>query len=69
MEPLISMAELRSILERGLETGKWSTAQFNKKAREPVLPSREFLEKHPEFLDMTFRDMEAFRLHHHGRVV
>ena len=66
MEPLVSMAELRSILERGLVTGKWSIAQFNKTAKEPVLPSREFLEEHPQFLDMTFRDMTAFRNHHHN---
>jgi hypothetical protein len=31
-----------------------------------VLPSREFLEEHPQFLDMTFRDMTAFRNHHHN---
>lgn len=66
MEPLISLTELQSILERGLVTGKWSIAQFNKKGREPVLPSREFLEANPQFLDMAFRDMEAFRKHHHG---
>lgn len=69
MEPLMTMAELRSILERGLATGKWSIAQFNKKGREPVLPSREFLEEHPEFLDMNFRDMDAFRRCHHNGIL
>lgn len=64
MEPLISHAELRGILERGLATGKWSVMQFNKKAREVVLPSKEFLEQHPQFRDMDLRDMEAFRKHH-----
>lgn len=69
MEPLMTMAELRLILERGLVTGKWSIAQFNKKAREPVFPSREFLEQHPEFLDMNLRDMDAFRRCHHTAIL
>ena len=41
----MTMAQLRTILERGLITGKWSIQQFNKKAREPVRPGREFLEE------------------------
>jgi hypothetical protein len=61
MEPLISGIELREILERGLVTGLWSIGQFNKTAREPTLPSKEFLEAHPEFLDIDFRDMGAYR--------
>lgn len=64
MEPLISMAELRGILERGLLTGKWSVLQFNKGGRDVVLPSREFLDQHPEFQNMEFRDMDSFRKHH-----
>jgi hypothetical protein len=60
MEPLISKHELRSILESGLCSGKWSTLQFNKGILDPVMPSREFLEKHPAFLDMAFRDLEAY---------
>ncbi len=65
MQPLISHAELRGILEHGLLTGKWSVLQFNKKARDVVLPSKQFLEEHPEFQDMELRDMEAFRRHHY----
>jgi hypothetical protein len=61
----MTMAQLRTILERGLITGKWSIQQFNKKAREPVLPGREFLEENPKFLDMSFRDMDAFRNSNH----
>ena len=64
MEPLISKGELRSILERGLLTGKWSVLQFNKKGRDVVLPSKDFLDKNPQFQDMDFRDMDAFRRHH-----
>ena len=29
MEPLMTLSELRGILERGLITGKWSVLQFN----------------------------------------
>jgi hypothetical protein len=65
MQPLISHSELRGILEHGLLTGKWSVLQFNKKARDVVLPSKQFLEEHPEFQDMELRDMEAFRRHHY----
>ena len=65
MEPLISNHELRSILESGLRSGKWSTLQFNKGAVDPILPGREFLENHPQFLDMGFRDLEAYRQLNH----
>lgn len=61
MEPLISKGELVSILERGLLTGKWSVLQFNKGGPDVVLPSKEFLEQHPQFTDMQFRDLAAFR--------
>jgi hypothetical protein len=64
MEPLINATELQGILERGLLTGKWSTLQFNKKGRDVILPSPEFLAQHPQFQEMDFRDMEAFRKHH-----
>jgi len=65
MEPLISKHELRSILESGLRSGKWSTLQFNKGTVDPILPSREFLENHPQFLDMDFRDLETYRKLNH----
>jgi hypothetical protein len=64
MEPLMTLSELRGILERGLITGKWSVLQFNKSGRDVVLPTREFLAQHPEFEDMEFRDMDAFRKVH-----
>ena len=66
MQPLIDAHELRGILERGLEGGLWSIAQFNAKAANPVLPSKEFLEQHPKFLDMDYRDMTAFNSRHHN---
>lgn len=64
MEPLFSKHELQGILERGLVTGKWSTLQFNKKGWDVILPSPAFLAEHPQFQDMDFRDMAAFRKHH-----
>ena len=64
MEPLIGRDELRGILEHGLKTGKWSVLDFNKKGRDVVLPSFKFLEEHPQFKVMEFRDMDAFRKHH-----
>jgi hypothetical protein len=67
MEPLINKAQLRSILERGLLTGKWSVMQFNINAREPILPSRDFLEEHSEFMEMNYRDMEAYHRTHHRK--
>jgi hypothetical protein len=69
MQPLISNHELRGILERGLAGGLWSINQFNRTAREPTLPSREFLEEHPEFLDPAFRDMDAYRKSGHRFVL
>jgi hypothetical protein len=64
MDPLMTLSELRGILERGLVTGKWSVLQFNKSGRDVVLPTKEFLAQHPQFEDMEFRDMAAFRKHH-----
>jgi hypothetical protein len=61
MQPLITNLELRDILERGLASGLWSINQFNRTAREPTLPSKEFLEEHPQFLDPGFRDMDAYQ--------
>jgi len=61
VQRLISGIELREILERGLVSGLWSINQFNKNAQDPTLPSKEFLESHPQFLDMNLRDMTAFK--------
>lgn len=66
MEPLINAHELIGILERGLEGGLWSIAQFNAKSPNPILPRKEFLEEHPQFLDMNYRDMNAFNSRHHN---
>ena len=60
MEPLIDKSQLRSILERGLITGKWSITQFNRGTLDATFPSREFLEANPDFLDMDFRDLGAY---------
>jgi hypothetical protein len=65
MEPLMTRAQLRSILEHGLITGKWSIIQFNKGVIDVVLPSKEFLEDNPVFLDMDYRDVDAFKSHGH----
>ncbi|BAQ94434.1 hypothetical protein HOQ56_gp09 [uncultured phage_MedDCM-OCT-S38-C3] len=67
LEPLMGEDEMRRILERGLVTGKWSIVQFNKNAKDPVLPSREFLEKNPKFLSPAFRDLEAYSTAGHWR--
>lgn len=64
MEPLISLDELRGILERGLLSGLWSTLQFNRGGRDVVLPSKEFLEQHPQFQDMEYRDLATYRKLH-----
>jgi hypothetical protein len=64
MDPLMTLSELRGILERGLVTGKWSVLQFNRSGRDVVLPTKEFLAQHPQFENMEFRDMAAFRKHH-----
>jgi hypothetical protein len=66
VQPLIDAHELIGILERGLEGGLWSIAQFNAKAANPVLPRKEFLEEHPQFLDMNYRDMNAFNSRQHN---
>ena len=76
MESLINESELQGILERGLVTGKWSIAQFNRvdywaevpiRHANKILPSAGFLKDHPQFLDMNFRDLPAFqRANHRG---
>ena len=70
MEKLIDATDLQKILERGLVTGKWSIQQFNGRdykseqlpsiAKQSVLPSAGFLRDHPQFLDMKFRDLDAY---------
>lgn len=77
MDRLIDQTQLQGILERGLVTGKWSIAEFNRrdywseiplsldKATAKVLPSPGFLKDHPQFLDMNFRDLQAFKRANH----
>jgi hypothetical protein len=64
MEQLFDRSAMQEILERGLLSGKWSVLQFNKTGRDVVLPTKQFLLDHPEFQDMEFRDMVAFRRIH-----
>ncbi len=75
MEPLIDRASLQKIMERGLVTGKWSIAQFNRRdyrslipppfSKQQILPSAGFLKDHPQFLDMDFRDLPAYERANH----
>ena len=73
MEPLISKGSLQEILERGLVTGKWSIAQFNRRdyksetkvQLELILPRGGFLQEHPQFLDRNFRDLLAYKRANH----
>ena len=75
MERLIDQSQLQGILERGLVTGKWSIAEFNRRDywseiplaadRAKVLPSSGFLKDHPKFLDMNFRDLSAYKRANH----
>lgn len=60
MRSLINERELQGILQRGLIGGCWSVRNFNPPGHKPILPSPEFLEAHPQFEDMNFRDLEAF---------
>jgi len=79
MDSLIDPRSLQGILERGLITGKWSIAQFNrtdywheikpKKTKQHILPSSEFLQTNPQFLDQNFRDLSAYKRANHRRVV
>ena len=75
MERLIDQSQLQGILERGLVTGKWSIAEFNRRDyrseipsaadRAKVLPGAGFLKDHPQFLDMNFRDLSAYKRANH----
>ena len=59
---LYSQEELRRIFERGLLHGLWSVNDIIRgNALNPVLPSLEFLEAHPQFKDRHFRDLAAYR--------
>lgn len=64
METLIDTDSLRKILQRGLVAGYWSISQFNKTSNERVvIPDWAFLDEHPQFTDMDYRDIAAFREH------
>ena len=52
MDKLIDDSQLIKILERGLLSGKWSIAQFNKGKTNGRIPSDKFLKEHPEFLSL-----------------
>lgn len=74
MEQLIDRSQLQSILERGLLTGKWSIAQFNRRdywneipkiSKEQIFPRSGFLKDHPQFLDIDFRDLSAYQRANH----
>jgi hypothetical protein len=74
VEQLIDRSQLQSILERGLLTGKWSIAQFNrrdywieisKSSKEQIFPRSGFLKDHPQFLDIDFRDLSAYQRANH----
>ena len=64
MEKLIDDSQLIKILERGLLSGKWSIAQFNKGKTNGRIPSEKFLAEHPEFQDFNFRDLKTFNEQH-----
>ena len=79
MESLIDPRSLQGILERGLITGKWSIAQFNRRdywneitpkhPKQHIFPSSEFLKANPQFLDQNFRDLPAFERANHRKVI
>ena len=60
MEKMISTLETRKILEKGLKAGLWSIVQFNASSENVVLPSGEFIEENPQFVDPSFRDLTAY---------
>ena len=64
MDKLIDDSQLIRILERGLLSGKWSIAQFNKGNTQAHLPTDNFLKEHPEFQDFNFRDLKTFNEQH-----
>lgn len=49
------------VLEGGLLKGLWSIRQFNGKNDRPHFPRLSFLQDHPEFRDLDYRDVEAFK--------
>jgi hypothetical protein len=60
---LLPTDELRGILHRGLLAGFWSVEQFNRDLpphAEVTLPTWDFLDAHPRFADMFFRDLDAY---------
>ena len=62
--PLLPKDRLRKILCRGLLAGHWSVEEFNRNLpphAEVTLPTWDFLDAHPRFADMYFRDLEAYR--------
>lgn len=64
MLPEERMLRRRNVLQRGLLAGYWSVEDFNHDQppnTPPCLPTWDFLDAHPRFADMFFRDMEAFR--------
>jgi hypothetical protein len=65
--PLLPKEQLRRILQHGLLAGYWSVEQFNHDLpphAEFTLPTWDFLDAHPRFADMFFRDLEAYRNRH-----
>jgi hypothetical protein len=67
--PLLPKEQLRRILQRGLLAGYWSVEQFNHDLppyAEFTLPTWDFLDAHPRFADMFFRDLEAYRNRHNN---
>jgi len=70
MDSLIDPRSLQGILERGLITGKcyWNEIK-PKKTKQHILPSSEFLQTNPQFLDQNFRDLSAYERANHRRVV
>lgn len=49
------------VLEGGLIKGLWSIRQFNGKNDRPHFPRLAFLQDHPEFRDLDYRDVDAFK--------
>jgi len=61
--PLLPKDRIQKILHRGLMAGLWSVEQFNHDLpahAEFTLPTWDFLDAHPRFADMFFRDLEAY---------
>ena len=79
MQPLIDFGSLQKLMERGLVTGKWSVNQFNSrdywseiptsKTKQLILPSSEFIQANPQFLNKDFRDLSAYKRANHRRII